>query len=33
MIIAFKASKSNQCPQDWFNTQALTIEDKTLTII
>jgi hypothetical protein len=28
MIVTFKTSKSNPCPQDWFNTQALTIEDK-----
>ncbi len=33
VIITFKASKSNQCPRDWSNTQALTIEDKTSTII
>jgi hypothetical protein len=33
MIVAFKASKRNQCPWNWFNTQALTIEDKTSTII
>jgi hypothetical protein len=33
VIITFKASKSNQCPRDRFNTQALTIEDKTSTII
>jgi hypothetical protein len=33
VIIAFKTSKSNQCPQYWFNTQTLIIEDKTSTII
>ncbi len=33
MIITFKASKSSQCPQDSFKTQALIIEDKTSTII
>jgi hypothetical protein len=33
MIITFKTLKNKQCPQDWFNTQALTFEDKTSTII
>ncbi len=33
VIVAFKALKSNQCPRDWFNTQTLTNEDKTSTII
>jgi hypothetical protein len=33
MIVTFKASESNQCPQDWFNTQALITENKTSIII
>jgi hypothetical protein len=33
VIITFKALESNKCPRDWFNTQALTIEDKTSIII
>jgi Holliday junction resolvase RusA-like endonuclease len=33
MIVAFKKSKSNQCPWDWFNTQALTIGNTTSIMI
>jgi phosphomevalonate kinase len=33
MIVTFKTSKSNQCPQDWFNTQAFSIKNKISTII
>jgi len=33
MIVTFKALENNQCPQDWFNTQALTIENKISIII
>jgi hypothetical protein len=32
-IVAFEKSKSNQCPKDWFNTQALTIGNTTSTMI
>ncbi len=33
VIATFKTLESNQCPWDWFNTQTLTIENKTSTII
>jgi len=29
VIFTFKALESNQCPWDWFNTQALITKDKT----
>ncbi len=33
VIVTFKTLESIQCPWDWFNTKALTIKDKTSTII
>jgi hypothetical protein len=33
VIFTFKALESNQCPWDWFNTQALITKDKTSTTI
>ncbi len=33
VIIAFKTLENNQCPRNWFNTQAFTTKDKTSTII
>jgi hypothetical protein len=33
VIVTFKASESNQCPWNWFNTQTFITEDKTSIII
>jgi hypothetical protein len=33
MIVTFKALENNQCPWDWFNTQAFITDNKTSTII